>query len=608
MFIDNPSLFSGSADSILLIALSLLGTAVVCAAVNGSPKNTGKETYKIDYEYLKQIFQVMMDNSPCYIYLKSGSPDFRYLKTNKTWVDTIGEDKLGKNDFEIFSQEIAQKMRKQDEQVLQGPPGTVHEFNSQICDKEGNNHWTKAHKYLIRFASGEEIIFCSSIDQTNETDLRLEIKRQEEFLRCILDNIPADIVVKDAENEFRYMIWNKQLELETGIPQDQVIGKTDTEIVPEPWQGSAQLVREFDIDAMKNGEMRHEQWYKTATGLKIYSKTRKKRLTTADGHNYIIDMCIDSTREREAEEQKEEIIAYQKELIRMSRLYCECLTYIAQETNYKKNIKYLLQRFAEEEQADRSYVYRFKGKDCVIFNRIYEYTADGIPSMMADQQNISADLYPEVQELLLTKHEVIIDSVDDMNGCESKRDLQKKNIKSIILIPLLDNGQLRGFVGLDYVQRQHIFSESDLRAMNILAHLIEISYHRDQQMKRIVLGNAYQKQFFHKANVCNLVFNLSGELEQISRFALQKWPEAETCRLNKKCDGYFCNHLIPAEKCPVQKAFKDKNAHRIKVEKSSGECIVYSVMPICNDKNEIIFVVETIDDLSNVDEVLTDNV
>lgn len=491
---------------------------------------------------------------------------------------------------------------KQDETICGEKPGIVHIFYSKFLDQKGNVRWGKIYKVYHCFDSGLNVIFCYAVEQTTEYEIHSHTETQKEFLQCILDHIPACIVVKDADRNFRYLVWNNELERETGISRKDVIGKTDAELSREPWENCTKLIQDFDKKALQTGEVRHEQWYKTANGQKIFIKTRKRHLHTAEGKNFIIDMCIDSTRERQIEERNEEIITYQKDLIQKSRLFSECLTYIAKQTDYDSCIKYLLKRFAQEEEADRSYTYYFRNYDYSILDCFYQWTAEGIPPIQDNQQKINVSHFSEIFEKFVDNHEIIIDSVDDYDQEYFKIYLQKQQIKSLILLPLNQNNRLCGFVGFSFVRRQHFFSESDVRAIRILANLIEIAQQRKEQFSLILTENGFQSQYINSIAVYKFVYDSKEELIQINTNAALRWPDKEHSFLHKKCESRFCNSALSRNDCPVRKAYLDKKPHRIRTSDKNNMPVIYSALPICNQTGDILFVVETVDCVADIEE------
>ncbi len=71
-------------------------------------------------------------------------------------------------------------------------------------------------------------IKLEEISQRKQNELA--IINQKEFLNQLINNLPIGIFAKDVNNNFKYNIWNSELEKMFGIGKKEVIGKTDFEI------------------------------------------------------------------------------------------------------------------------------------------------------------------------------------------------------------------------------------------------------------------------------------------------------------------------------------------------------------------------------------------
>ncbi|MEZ5432792.1 MAG: PAS domain-containing protein [Verrucomicrobiales bacterium] len=47
------------------------------------------------------------------------------------------------------------------------------------------------------------------------------------ILASIVDNLPVALFVKDADHDFRVVLWNKKQEDITTIPREKALGRTD---------------------------------------------------------------------------------------------------------------------------------------------------------------------------------------------------------------------------------------------------------------------------------------------------------------------------------------------------------------------------------------------
>lgn len=66
------------------------------------------------------------------------------------------------------------------------------------------------------------------------------------FIFDLLDNMPFPVMVKDVDNEFRYILWNKQCDLQSGFSRWEVIGKTDFDLF-EPEYATKNRQRDEEI-------------------------------------------------------------------------------------------------------------------------------------------------------------------------------------------------------------------------------------------------------------------------------------------------------------------------------------------------------------------------
>lgn len=89
-------------------------------------------------------------------------------------------------------------------------------------------------------------------------------KEYHQFVFDILDNLPFPVMIKDIEDDFKYTYWNKESEIQSGIPREEVIGKSDVEVFG-PVRG--RQYREVDkklVDGKTS--YRSDESYKTADG------------------------------------------------------------------------------------------------------------------------------------------------------------------------------------------------------------------------------------------------------------------------------------------------------------------------------------------------------
>jgi PAS domain S-box-containing protein len=138
-------------------------------------KNVAERTAELDRERL--LLRTLVDNLPDLIYAKdtAGRKTITNPADQKVLGCTSEAEAIGKNDFDFFPKEIAEKFWADDRQVLQGQP--VINREEYFFDGEGRKRWLLTSKLPLR-DKHEAIIGLIGIGRDitaiKETDAKLE--------------------------------------------------------------------------------------------------------------------------------------------------------------------------------------------------------------------------------------------------------------------------------------------------------------------------------------------------------------------------------------------------------------------------------------------------
>lgn len=117
-----------------------------------------------------------------------------------------------------------------------------------------------------------------------------------EFVRRILDEIPAAIFCKDVSASFRFVYWNKYAERIWGLKNADVVGKTDYDLFTRE---HADFFRAKDVETMRaNHTVLIQEEEIDSPGGHYWLRTRKVPLTLADGQQFLLGISEDITEER----------------------------------------------------------------------------------------------------------------------------------------------------------------------------------------------------------------------------------------------------------------------------------------------------------------------
>ncbi len=177
-------------------------------------------------------------------------------------------------------------------------------------NKQGNTLWVHGYYSLIKDQHGRIAgLFGTQYDVTEKYIKEQKIKSLLELRNGILDNIMSSAVVKDVDNDFRILHWNKYIEDFTGISAEDAIGKTDFDVYSKE---IARKSREMDIEVSKlaNGQVSYETQLANIRGETKYFKIVKTIIPRQNSSRLLLSFAFDIDDLKRA--QNELIVAKEK--------------------------------------------------------------------------------------------------------------------------------------------------------------------------------------------------------------------------------------------------------------------------------------------------------
>jgi PAS domain-containing protein len=124
----------------------------------------------------------------------------------------------------------------------------------------------------------QDLLAGSVIDRRLSAQ-QLELDREREMLRALLDNIPDLMYVKDTES--RFVLANPQVAMLMGVTTaDELIGKTAFDFLPGEWvTPSYEMEQKVSVPARRYSTMK--KCYRIVTAIKCRSSPRRCLSATA---------------------------------------------------------------------------------------------------------------------------------------------------------------------------------------------------------------------------------------------------------------------------------------------------------------------------------------
>ncbi|MCF7950356.1 MAG: GAF domain-containing protein [Spirochaetaceae bacterium] len=171
-------------------------------------------------------------------------------------------------------------------------------------------------------------------------------------------------------------------------------------------------------------------------------------------------------------------------------------------------------------QVDRSYIFLFSedGSNC---SNTHEWCEEGIALEKDNLQHIPSELIPWWLAQLQKKMPLIIPKVTDLpvEAVVEKETLEAQGVQSVLIVPMMYEESLYGFIGLDSVRTARSWSDEDVDSMRLLSGIVT------HTLKRKELSIQRRKEQIE-------LKELNSELEQRDRERREKLVDYVK-RLNK---------------------------------------------------------------------------
>ena len=119
---------------------------------------------------------------------------------------------------------------------------------------------------------------------------------------------------------------------------------------------------------------------------------------------------------------------------------------------------------------DRAYV--FVQRDVYVDNT-HEWCASGIAPMIDQLQGLAVEDYRALLDPLIANQKLLLPDIRELPpGSAEYELLAAQNIRSLLLVPMIDDGQFFGFVGFDSVSRRGDFLPGDIYLLKAFADVV----------------------------------------------------------------------------------------------------------------------------------------
>ena len=141
--------------------------------------------------------------------------------------------------------------------------------------------------------------------------------------------------------------------------------------------------------------------------------------------------------------------------------------------NFEEKVNSLLAEIGRFFHVDRTYLFTINhNNDTMTYSN--EWCNNGINEEVGSIEEIPLDVFPWWIDQLNKKKLVYIEDVDYMpeEASAEQEQLHRQNVKSLISVPIMENGKIQAFIGIDSVISTKKWSEENIELLNIMANIL----------------------------------------------------------------------------------------------------------------------------------------
>lgn len=548
-----------------------------------------------------RLFDTIMDRLPCYVYARDIDDDFRYIVDNqhiRNFFMELGADIKGKTIYDLQDTLAQNELYQVNlDTVIEG---RATERTGLVTDKQGEEHILRILETQIEQSDGRRLLLGVAVDVTELKDIQKKEIESRELLQLILDYLPACVSAKDVQDDFKYIIWNKEYERHTGVGAKEVRGKTDFEINAYP--GFAEDFRRLDEEVLKFGKPMHFVIdCVSARGEKLTYNSYKMPMRNREGRQLLVELNLDISREKKLERDRTEMIKRLSDLVESGDIVNECLRHITLEEDFEKVVADMLGVVGENGNADRCYVYAFQEEDQQA-RCIFEWTRTNIDSL--PDQSLNRDQIASWSHLLENKEEVVIRDASNPpeNLSETLPLLRQRDVKSMMLNGIWLEDKLWGFIGLDFVTRARDLNENDLRTIHNAVNLFQMAYERNRRKNALAEGSFRQKQIFDNIAIPIALFDTHCRVIIANPSYRTLMSEEGSDSVCRQYMSNLCRDGIQLGCNPPRSMVEAQGTYQVELVRYSNREFVVNLQPIFDRQDRLALVLETAVDVTDINE------
>lgn len=307
-------------------------------------------------------------------------------------------------------------------------------------------------------------------DTTLQKQAAQALRQSEIRQRQVLDNVAVSIMISQMPGG-KILYANQSLATQFGVELEQFIGGSTPDLYYDP-EDRAQLLAFLRENGFLND---YQVRAKRLDNGQMFWVSLSGQIIEYGGERALLISFMDISARKEAEFE----LQFRSQF---ERLVADISTrFVSASDDLDEQITATLKMIGEFSGLDRSYAFRIFTERGVMDNT-HEWCAPGIIPHQSDLQGLPLDTFPWLMAQLRHQQAVNIPRVADLPAEASveKAEFEREAIQSLLVVPMIYQGNMVGFVGFDAVRQATQWTEYTTRLLRMVADGIAGALQREQ--------------------------------------------------------------------------------------------------------------------------------
>jgi len=333
--------------------------------------------------------------------------------------------------------------------------------------------------------------------------MRRSLIESEERYRTLFESSPDGIfLLKDVIIE-----CNSEMSRLLGHKMEDIIGRPLSEFAPQVQPGgeSSEDVLRARIDAALSGTPQFFEWQVVrADGTVIDTEVTLKAVTIR-GEQVIQGIMHDITARKKAEMTLKRRAEFESLIATLSTYFISLRS-----EEIDQGINCVLEHIGRFSGVDRSYLFLLSN-DMKTMSNTHEWCAEGVEPQIKRLQNLPVDRYRWWMEQLKRFGAIHLPSLDYLPpGARAEREiLESQSIKSLLVLPLVYEKSIAGFIGFDSVKEEKRWDEEGITLLKIIGEMVVNALKRREAEN--ALRASEEKYRYLAENAGDVIFTVDRE-------------------------------------------------------------------------------------------------